>query len=349
MQKNDGIVVCGLQKKAYLCKINGLFILRMALRGVIKSLQMRLYLFMQPLVGVLWTVLKVTNVLCALCVVGVVVYGLGFRQEALFAELITPFRWIYFLSLTEFLVLVVGDVFSLQPSRVWYLKLLAALLLLFVGISWLLPPSVAEQFVMFEWMSNPYLLFALVSAQAVINLSVFVTRSLHSRLNPTWIFVGSFVLLILVGTGLLMLPRSTTHTIRFIGGQCGVCYRFIDGGCVVNVYDYGPECHCHSDSVGWHRYHDVYEFFRAVFCRSSFGAEQDADKRFGRSGERYRSDIQDIVVDNLGYVRVGRRGRVSYFCEHWRAVVARCGFCRFSCHIGVLQCRIFDCARWFDE
>ena len=57
------------------------------------------------------------------------------------------------------------------------------------------------------------------------------------------------------------------------GGQCGVCYRFIDGGCVVNVYDYGPECHCHSDSVGWHRYHDVYEFFRVVFCRSSFGAE----------------------------------------------------------------------------
>ena len=135
MQKNDGIVVCGSQKNAYLCKINGLFIWRMALRGFIKSLQMRLYLFMQPLVGVLWTVLKVTNVLCALCVVGVVVYGLGFRQEALFAELITPFRWIYFLSLTEFLVLVVGDVFSLQPSRVWYLKLLAALLLLFVGIS----------------------------------------------------------------------------------------------------------------------------------------------------------------------------------------------------------------------
>lgn len=215
-KKNDGIVVCGLQKNAYLCKINGLFILRMALRGVIKSLQMRLYLFMQPLVGVLWTVLKVTNVLCALCVVGVGVYGLGFRQEALFAELITPFRWIYFLSLTEFLVLVVGDVFGLQPSRVWYLKLLAALLLSFVGISWLLPPSVAEQFVVFEWLSNPYLLFALVSAQAVINLSVFVTRSLHSRLNPTWIFVGSFVLLILVGTGLLMLPRSTTHSIRFI-------------------------------------------------------------------------------------------------------------------------------------
>lgn len=204
------------EKNRIFARLNGSLHRRMALRGFIKSLQMRLYLFMQPVIGVLWTALKVTNVLCALCVVGVVVYGLGFQQEARMAEVITPFRWFYFLSLAEFLVLVIGDVFGLRPSRVWYLKLSAALLLLFVGISWLLPQSVVEQFVVFEWANSAYVLFALVSAQAVINLSVFVTRSLHSRLNPTWIFVGSFVLLILMGAGLLMLPRSTVQPIRFI-------------------------------------------------------------------------------------------------------------------------------------
>ena len=59
-------------------------------------------------------------------------------------------------------------------------------------------------------------MFGAVIFISIIKLSVVVTHSLTSRLNPTWIFVGSFALLIMLGAGLLFLPRATTHPIRFI-------------------------------------------------------------------------------------------------------------------------------------
>ena len=58
--------------------------------------------------------------------------------------------------------------------------------------------------------------FGAVIFISIIKLSVVITQSLTSRLNPTWIFVGSFALLIIIGAGLLFLPRATTHPIRFI-------------------------------------------------------------------------------------------------------------------------------------
>ncbi len=179
-------------------------------------MRLRLRLFMQPLRAFLWSSLKVANGLIALLIVGVVVYGLGFQQESHMADVAHWFRLAFWLFSVEFLVDVLREAFSLKPPKTWYLKLVALLLMAFVAAALLLPASVADNSLLLTWASNIYVLFAIVIAQSVVKISVSITQSLQSHLSPTVIFVGSFALLCLVGAGLLMLPRSTTHPIRFI-------------------------------------------------------------------------------------------------------------------------------------
>ena len=47
-------------------------------------------------------------------------------------------------------------------------------------------------------------------------LSGILVRLLGKRTNPSLILAGSFLVFILLGTGLLMLPRATYHGISFI-------------------------------------------------------------------------------------------------------------------------------------
>ena len=47
-------------------------------------------------------------------------------------------------------------------------------------------------------------------------LSGILVRLLGKRTNPSLILAGSFLVFILLGTGLLMLPRATYHGISFM-------------------------------------------------------------------------------------------------------------------------------------
>lgn len=204
----------------------------LALRGFIKSMRLRLRLFLQPLRGFLWTSLRVANGLIALLVVGVVIYGLGFQQESRMADVEHWFRWAFWLLSTEFLVNVLSEAFGLRLPATWYLKLLLLLLTALVGASLLLPCSVVDNSLLLTWSHNIYVLFAVVIAQSVVKISVFITQSLRSRMSPTVIFVGSFALLCLIGAGLLMLPRSTTHPIHFLDAL----FTAVSSVCVTGLF-----------------------------------------------------------------------------------------------------------------
>lgn len=63
--------------------------------------------------------------------------------------------------------------------------------------------------------SNRFL-FAVLNLFAVTTLSYGMMRLIGRRANPTLILGGSFVLLIVLGTFLLMLPKCTVHGIGFV-------------------------------------------------------------------------------------------------------------------------------------
>ncbi len=188
----------------------------MAIKGFIKSLRMRLMLLWQPLSTFLWSALKVCNVLCAFGILGVVIYGIGFHQQLQLADVALLFRCAFWLSLTEVFFALIGDMVERRFSKIFYLKLVGFLFLLLIGVAWALPQNVVDAHVVLVWLRNVYLLFGIVVVQAIVHLSSVVTQSLHSRFNPQVIFVGSFALLVLMGAGLLMLPRATTEPISFV-------------------------------------------------------------------------------------------------------------------------------------
>jgi trk system potassium uptake protein len=189
----------------------------MAFRGFVKSVRLRVRLFMRPLRGILRAALRVLNGLVALVIVGVVVYGLGFQMESRIGEVAGWFRLAFWLFSAEFLFDVVGDIFARQKLRVaWWLKLISLLLMAFVGVVLLLPQHVVDGSAFLTFVSGIYVIFAVVLVQSLVKLSAVITQSLQSRLSPTMIFVTSFALLCLVGAGLLMLPRSTVRPIHFV-------------------------------------------------------------------------------------------------------------------------------------
>ncbi len=73
---------------------------------------------------------------------------------------------------------------------------------LFGGIWWLL--------------QSKFFTLTLLSTLSFLQLSSGVMSLLSRRANPSVIFCASFLIIIMVGTGLLMLPRSTHHGISFI-------------------------------------------------------------------------------------------------------------------------------------
>ena len=187
------------------------------MKGFFKSIYLRLRLFLQPFLLFLWSLLRVVNVLSSLLIVGLLVYGIGFQMEANMMKVSQIFNVAYVLFFCELTVSLFKNLFAQHKPKQQYLILLFYAFLVYVGLVWfVLPNYVVQSFSFFNAVHNVYIIYGVVIFISVIKLSVVLTQSLTSRLNPTWIFVGSFVLLIMFGAGLLFLPRATTHPIRFI-------------------------------------------------------------------------------------------------------------------------------------
>lgn len=79
-------------------------------------------------------------------------------------------------------------------------------------------PDISHQWLQYVWSffaSQPYHVIILLIL-SVLQLSNAFVRILGRRTNPSLILAVSFLVIILIGAGLLMLPRSTQHGISFI-------------------------------------------------------------------------------------------------------------------------------------
>ena len=158
------------------------------------------------------------NFLCGIVFLLTIVYEYGFRISASEHHLIHTLYhtvWVIFLVTTTIQIVFRQEDSSFKFTPwTWILTILLYLTLLPVvfkkpeettGVYWV--------WVFFHHASYKGTILVLLSFS---QLSGILVRLLGKRTNPSLILAGSFLVFILLGTGLLMLPRATYHGISFM-------------------------------------------------------------------------------------------------------------------------------------
>ena len=104
----------------------------------------------------------------------------------------------------------------------------------------------------------------------IVEISTSSLQLNNRYTNPGLLFAFSFLFIIVLGTGLLLLPNSSYTGISFTNAffyinECGMCYRPDNGGYSHLFYPAGPNIYHCSDTDRWPRNHDLHEFFWIFF------------------------------------------------------------------------------------
>lgn len=146
------------------------------------------------------------------------VYEHGFllsKEDLHMIHGIYHFVWIIFLINTTLQIILNYEVTRRKYKKLtWTLSALLYLTLLPVVFH----DPVVEGFVRGIWLFFHHQLYAtiLLTLLSLLQLSNGIIRLLGKRTNPSLILASSFLLIILIGTALLMLPRATYQGISFI-------------------------------------------------------------------------------------------------------------------------------------
>lgn len=155
---------------------------------------------------------------CAFLLLLVVVYEYGFRVSDAEAGIIHVFFhivWVVFLAYTT-LKLVIGDAEGRLRTTVWTVMQYVLLYLTLVPVVFRLPePETGVQWVWLLFHNEHYRVGVLLLL-ALSQLSGGLVSLLGRRTNPSIILASSFLAFILIGSGLLMLPESTTRGIHWL-------------------------------------------------------------------------------------------------------------------------------------
>lgn len=154
--------------------------------------------------------------ICSIFAFGVLLFHLGYSTNPQ-DQVTTSILFNISLSLIGFgyllrVFLVEESIFS---ARIILELLLSILLIVTVLIRWkLFGLQTSQQFL--EFTAHYHLINALVIMLFFIELSKFSLAINELKLSPSLVFILSFILLIIVGAGLLSLPEATTKSISFV-------------------------------------------------------------------------------------------------------------------------------------
>lgn len=165
-------------------------------------------------------ILKIINAVSyfsSLLFIALLVYEYGFIiSDEIRADLHLVYKAIWIVYLVSF-----GVNFTLsyentkQETRYfgWILDIL--LLSTLIPVIFYCPES---GYLMYLWkiLHSHYFMLVLLLLLSLQNLSAGITRLLGKRTNPSLILAVSFFVIILIGTGLLMIPKATVNGISFI-------------------------------------------------------------------------------------------------------------------------------------
>ena len=92
--------------------------------------------------------------------------------------------------------------------------------IIYAIITWVyniyIPPCGTETGGWTDYLAHQYAVCAIVSILSVNELSRLGIMILSKKTSPTLLFIGSFIIIILIGCGLLLMPRSNTGDLSFV-------------------------------------------------------------------------------------------------------------------------------------
>ncbi|WP_455593436.1 TrkH family potassium uptake protein [Bacteroides sp.] len=173
---------------------------------------------LQPYMRLLFRLLATVTYLASIMLILGVVYEHGFslsEQEAVGIHLLYKGVWIVFLiDVTLHILLEYRHTKKNFRKVAWILSWLLYLTL--IPVIFHRPEESGAILHIWEFLDSHFYRILLLLLFSLLNLSNGLVRLLGRRTNPSLILAVSFLMIILVGTGLLMLPRCTYDGISWV-------------------------------------------------------------------------------------------------------------------------------------
>lgn len=193
--------------------------------GLYRSIIMRLQLILTPIIQTATRWLFGLNAFMSVIVIAILIYALGFPVDFEQTVNISIFLFSFYGFLCEYTIRFIRHIKSRINSKnskyrnkkqINPLTIIIYGIIIILSIIWIVPTEWLEQYwSIFIILRHNYLMIAIVAIEALLKLSTVLTHSLSNRISPYWIMVSSFLFIIIVGTGLLLLPRATVDNISF--------------------------------------------------------------------------------------------------------------------------------------
>ena len=208
--------------------------------------------WIHPYVRVALGVMTTLTYLASILLIVGLVYEHGFTisvAEAHQLQRLYHGVWIVFLSdISLRIALEYKDTRQTFSKLTWILTFLLYLTL--VPVVFHRPEVEGAIQAVWDFLNGRIYHLALLLMLSFLNLSYGLVRLLGRRTNPSLILAVSFLIIILIGTGLLMLPGYLVGGFAVYFHQCGVCDGAYLGGCGIHLYDDGL-CNHHPADSDW--------------------------------------------------------------------------------------------------
>lgn len=221
---------------------------------------------LKPYIRIILGLVEALTYLASLTLIVGVIYEHGFPlsvDEIAKIQVLYKAVWIIFLiDVTLHISLEYRSTKKQYRKLAWILS--GLLYLTLIPVIFHRPEEEGAILQFWEFLDGKFYHLILLLVFSLLNLSNGLVRLLGRRTNPSLILAVSFLAIILIGTGLLMLPKCTVrHYLgRFAvyGYECGVCDGASTGGCVDYIYDRRARCYNLADSNRWFGSDDINEF-----------------------------------------------------------------------------------------
>lgn len=184
----------------------------------IKHIQFTFRMYWANIKGMLNIIAEGFVLLASLASLFTLIYQFGFGQST--EMLHTLYQVRTYILLTFFIGITLRYVVKLKEviqEKMLYLDISIYFFLFAVLCAKVFFKTAIQQSLPYlDFLTKPLVVYVLLLLLSVIHLSRQTFTLLQSHIRPSLLFLLSFVFVILVGSGLLMLPNATTHSIHFV-------------------------------------------------------------------------------------------------------------------------------------
>ncbi|MCC8200084.1 MAG: potassium transporter [Tannerellaceae bacterium] len=166
----------------------------------------------------LYTITELIILSASLVALLLLIYQFGFEQSEPMEQLIWTIRpyilVTFFIGITGRYMLNFHEV--IQEKMLFLDISIYFLLFAVLSATLFFKEAFATSLPYLSFLSSPFLNTALLFSLSIIHISRLGFSLLHRRIRPSLLFLFSFLLFILIGWGLLLLPNATTQGISFM-------------------------------------------------------------------------------------------------------------------------------------